>query len=426
MRRLPRDNALDSSFAWLADPYGFVGKRCDRLGTDLFEARIALRRTICMRGREAVELFYDPRRFVRHGALPEALLATLYGHGGVQTLDGAAHAHRKALFTRLLSAQRSEHLAEHVARAWKQAAEDWQGRRRVVLYDEAQQLLARAACAWAGVPLAPHEVPRRARQLAALFDSAATLQHLRARAAREACELWLSALVQDVRNGTREAPRESALDAVARFREPDGQPLSPRVAAVELLNLLRPAVAVSVFVVFAAHALHEYPQWVATVQRGRPEDLEVFVQEVRRFYPFVPAVLARSRAEFEWRGWSFRQGRRVMLDLYGTNHDPRLWEAPDEFRPERFRGVVPDPSGFVPQGGGDVNRQHRCPGEGVTVALMRLAVDWLARRLGYDVPAQDLRLDMGRLPALPRSRFIIQDVTPIPQSAWPSFAFTPS
>ena len=34
--------------------------------------------------------------------------------------------------------------------------------------------------------------------------------------------------------------------------------LDPRIAAVELLNILRPTVAVSVFITFTAHALHQF------------------------------------------------------------------------------------------------------------------------------------------------------------------------
>src|SRR3546814_15474251 len=90
--------------------------------------------------------------------------------------------------------------------------------------------------------------------------------------------------------------------------------LSPRVAAVELLNILRPTVAVSVFITFTAHALHQLP---ACRQNLQADDgyLECFVQEVRRFYPFFPAVMAHVRRDFEWKGYRFPRGRRVVLDL---------------------------------------------------------------------------------------------------------------
>jgi fatty-acid peroxygenase len=423
---MPRDDAFDSTLALLADPYCFISKRCERLHSDLFQARIMLRRTVCMSGPKAAELFYDRRRFIRQGAAPEPLRATLFGKGAVQTLDGDAHQRRKAMFMSLVTPERVALLANEVAEGWRQAATDWhRSQRRVVLYGAAQRLLTRAVCAWAGVPLPEQDVRLRARQLSALFDEAASLHHLRSRAARRQAEQWLAGLVDDVRAGRLRPLAGSALEVIATHRSLDGTLLPPRLAAAELLNVLRPTVAVSAFIVFAAHALHEYPQSLALLQRGDARDIEHFVQEVRRFYPFFPAVVARSREEFEWEGYSFRQGQRVMLDLYGTNHDPRAWNAPHEFRPERFRGHAPGAFEFVPQGGGDAQQHHRCPGEGVAVALMKVSVEFLARRLGYEVPPQDLRINFARLPALPHSHFVMRDVTPLPNNAWGHFAFTP-
>jgi cytochrome P450 len=65
--------------------------------------------------------------------------------------------------------------------------------------------------------------------------------------------------------------------------------------------------------------------------------VEHFVQEVRRYYPFFPMVGGRARADFEWRGRRFAKGTWMLLDLYGTNHDPRSWEQPYSFVPVRFR-----------------------------------------------------------------------------------------
>ena len=75
-----------------------------------------------------------------------------------------------------------------------------------------------------------------------------------------------------------------------------------------------------------------------------------------------------------------------MLDLYGTDHDPRCWEEPALFHPERFQGCVEDPFDFIPQGGGEYERGHRCPGEGITIAPLRVALEFLTRRLEYEVP----------------------------------------
>jgi len=203
--------------------------------------------------------------------------------------------------------------------------------------------------------------------------------------------------------------RGTALHSIATFRDERGECLAPRVAAVELLNVLRPTVAISVYVACVAHALQAHPEARMRIADGEPGYLAAFVQEVRRYYPFFPAVAARVRRDFEWRGLRFATGTRAMLDLYGTNHDPRAWAVPHAFRPERFRGREADPYEFVPQGGGLHGGGHRCPGEWITVALTKVAAEFLATRLRYALPPQDLALDWARLPSLPKSG-VVMDV----------------
>ena len=179
------------------------------------------------------------------------------------------------------------------------------------------------------------------------------------------------------------------------------------MAAVELINLLRPTVAVARFVTFAALGLHDHPECRGKLLAGDEAYLELFVQEVRRFYPFFPLVGGRVRKPFEWRGHRFEKGARVLHDLYGTNHDTRIWEEPGLFRPERFHGWDRSPFTFIPQGGGDHFSNHRCPGEWMTFELMKRAVSLLTTAMHYNVPEQNL----SRMPAIPKSRFVITNVS---------------
>lgn len=126
--------------------------------------------------------------------------------------------------------------------------------------------------------------------------------------------------------------------------------------------------------------------------------------------PFFPMTAARVARDFEWRGHHFPEGRRVVLDLHGTDHDPRLWERPEEFRPERFIGRDPDAYSLIPQGGGDHFEGHRCAGEWITEDLMKVSVTALTRWMNYSVPAQELRIHPWRAPAIPKSRFIVTQV----------------
>jgi fatty-acid peroxygenase len=365
-----------------------------------------------MLGKEAAELISDPARFMRSGAAPRRIKKTLLGRGAVQGLDGAAHHHRKAMFMSLMTdeniARLTSIMAEHLgARVRVLAPDD-----RVTLYGEMQELLTRSVCAWAGVPLEEREVQWRTAQLSALFDRAGAVgpAYLWARLARIQAESWCRDLIRKARLRRLQPSEESALFTIAWHRDPCGALLDTNTAAVELLNILRPVVAVSVYIVFVALALHEHP---AVQERLRTEDsfVDAFVHEVRRFYPFFPFIGALTRCDFEWSGYRFPRGTRVLLDLYGTNHDRRIWDDPSAFRPERFHGKDVGIFGFIPQGPGDYFVNHRCPGEALTIELMKLAARFLSSAIEYQVPRQDLRLDWRRLPALPRSRFVLTGIT---------------
>jgi fatty-acid peroxygenase len=403
----------DHSLALALDPYRYIARRCRQLGADAFETRLLGQRTICMSGPRAAQLFYDPQRFQRQGAAPEPLKSTLFGHGAVQGLDGPAHRRRKSLFMMLVGPAHVAELAALVEAGWARRVAGW-GPAPVVLYREAQAVLTEAVCAWAGVPLADGERALRTGQLVSLFDDAGSWRHLRARWRRQRAQQWSAGLVRAVRSGRLAVPARPdgsprALALVAHASDHDGRLLPEKIAAVELLNVLRPTVAVSVFIVQALHALHHHPQWRQPLLAGDAVASDCFMQEVRRFYPFFPAAVARARADFDWGGVRFGAGQRVMLDLYGTNHDPSSWAQPHLFRPQRFLERMPGLFDFIPQGGGEAALGHRCPGEGLALAVMTASVRALAA-LEWSLPRQDLHIDMHRLPALPRSGFVLCDV----------------
>lgn len=413
MPEIPRDSLPESTLALMRDPYRFISKRCERYRSDFFETTLMFERTLCMRGREAAALFYSPQRFARAGVAPMWLQKTLFGVGGVQGLDGAAHRHRKQMFMSLMTPERIERLAHITSEYWRVALGKWVRQKRVVLYPELREILTRAVCDWAGVPLAESEVKLRTYQLTAMFDQAAAigLGHFLSRRARRQAEQWIADVIEAIRAGRYEPPEQSAAHVIAWHRDASGALLDRHTAAVELINVLRPTVAVSVYMTFVAVALHQYPTCRQRLRTGETEYAEAFVQEVRRFYPFFPLVMAQVRDDFAWKGYHFQKGTKVALDLYGTNHNARIWKEPEAFRPERFLGWDGDPYSLIPHGGGDHHRGHRCPGEWITIALMQATLRFLTTRIAYNVPAQDLTIDYRRLPALPRSRFILRNVS---------------
>ena len=174
---------FDSTLHFLRRPYDFVNTVCSRTGGNMFETRLLLRRTVCLRGEAAAEMFYDKARMSRDGAMPEPVRATLTGKGGVQGLDGERHLRRKEMFVSLLTQERVEALGEKFEKMWLAQLPAWTRESQVIFYEALHPILAEAVCDWAGVPLPAEERIKRTRDLVLLFDRAAALGlgHFRAR-----------------------------------------------------------------------------------------------------------------------------------------------------------------------------------------------------------------------------------------------------
>ncbi len=397
----------ESSLALLREGYTFISSRCDRFGTDLFRTRLMLRPVVCLRGAEAAEFFYGGGRFGRKAAMPRSAQHLLQDAGSVQSLQGPAHRHRKQLFLDLMTKESIERLGQAFDAEWHFARERWRDPGEVVLHNEVRRILTAAACRWTGVPA--DQVGRRARELSLMIDKASAVGPVNwyARWRRRSTEKWAAECIRTIRRSGPAAASDTPAAVIAFHTDEHGNPLSAETAAVELLNLLRPIVAVSRFMVFAAVALQQHPEWKDTLRTGQDADLDCFAQEVRRYYPFFPFVGGTARETLEWKGQTFKAGQWALFDLYGTNHDGRIWKDPESFNPARFRAWRPDPHTLVPQGAGDEAAGHRCPGEDITVDLIRRAIRALAAEAGISVPAQDLSIDLTRMPALPRSGFIL-------------------
>ena len=153
--------------------------------------------------------------------------------------------------------------------------------------------------------------------------------------------------------------------------------------------------------------LHEE---VDDVLGGRPPTLddlpsltltEQIVSEVLRLYPPFWSLGRMVYEPIELGGHSIPPGVTLVVSPLLTQRDPRWFDAPDEFRPQRW---TPDYQeslprfAYIPFGGGP----HKCIGEGFAwmeakIALAELAQRWRARH----VPDHDATM-MPRLSLTPK------------------------
>lgn len=409
---LPKATKLDDTIPLMNEGYLFIKNRCEKLKSSVFETKLVGKKVICISGPEAAKIFYDPNRFERKDALPKRVQKTLTGKDSIQSLDGQAHIHRKHLFMGVLNESSVDQLEELVMQGWLESATTWETEESIVLFNESVYVLTKAACTWAGIPIADVEIESRGMDFASMVSGFGSIGPLysKGKAARKRTEEWLQDVICSVRDGSLIVAEDCVLHAFSFHKNNNEMTLDPQTAAVELINLIRPIVAISTYITFMALALHQHPQYEKLLRNDK-RYFELFVHEVRRLYPFAPFVGAIVKEDFIWEDIQFSKGTTVLLDIYGMNHSNKLYASPNTFKPERFKQGLGDDYHFIPHGGGNPATGHRCPGEGVTVKLMKTTLDFLVHKITYQLPKQEFEFDLGKIPTLPKSKIILNNIS---------------
>jgi len=411
-KQVPHINKIEGMTSFMKDGYEFIQNKSSEYKADVFETSFLGQKIVCMHGNDAAKVFYNRELFQRGGAIPKRIQRTLTGEKAIHTLDGEEHIHRKLFFMSLMTPIHEKELVNLVSERLESSIIKWMNSKEIVLLDEMANILCWSVCQWAGVPLSDSEIESRAEDLLSMVDGFGAIgpRHWKGSRTRNKTENWIREIIEDLRQDKIKTKKESALYQIAFYRDVDGKLLSPQMAAIEVINAIRPVIAISIYITFAALSLYKYPECKNKLLTNDSNYYEMFTQEIRRYYPFAPFLGAKVKRDFIWKQYRFKKGMLVLLDIYGNNHDPRIWESPDEFKPERFKDWEDDLFTFIPQGGGDPTKGHRCSGERITIEILKTTVDFLLNRIEYDVPQQDLSYSLLRIPTFPESGFIITNI----------------
>lgn len=379
------------------------------------KARLLKKEVIAIYGKEAAKKFYDPRNFKREGAMPKLVLKTLFGEDGVQTLDGNAHEHRKTIFMNLMTPERMEAYHRILDKNLTQKMDQQQG--EFELFDVAKDVLFRSICEWSGIDLSKinkKEVEQLAEYQISMISSAVTnpTTHIKGIENRKKSEKWAQSLIEKARTSPVAGKEDVALYAFANATDDQGELLPIEVAAVELLNVIRPTVALTVWIALMGHALFSRPDIYQRLHAEFDQLQDSFIQEMRRYYPFFPMLPAFAKQDVEVDGYLITKDSWVVLDLYGTNHDERMIETPEVFRISRYLGKEKHISydeeyEMIAQGGGKFEAMHRCAGEWITLHTLRVFSDQLVNKYQFSVPEQDWTIPMNQFPTYPKSKAIL-------------------
>jgi hypothetical protein len=95
--------------------------------------------------------------------------------------------------------------------------------------------------------------------------------------------------------------------------------------------------------------------------------LQCVVKETLRLRPVGPVIPAHEAMEdCTVGGYRVRRGTMILVNAWAIHRDASLWDAPEEFRPERFLGRDAVTTPMLPFGLG----RRRCPGEGLAMRLV--------------------------------------------------------
>ena len=106
------------------------------------------------------------------------------------------------------------------------------------------------------------------------------------------------------------------------------------------------------------------------------------IQETLRYYPSVYVTLREAEGDDEFAGYHIPAETQFVVNIRGLHRDPRYWDEPERFWPERFGGdeIVPNHKfAFIPFLAGP----KKCIGDSFAMMEMRLVVPTILQRLRF-------------------------------------------
>lgn len=123
--------------------------------------------------------------------------------------------------------------------------------------------------------------------------------------------------------------------------------------------------------------------------------LHAIILETLRIYPAGPlSVPHESSEDTVLGGYNVPRGTMLLLNLWAIQNDPKSWDEPSKFKPERFEGLAEGGTrqGFklMPFSSG----RRGCPGEGMAMRVMGLALGSLIQCLDWERVNGEEMVDM--------------------------------
>jgi cytochrome P450 len=184
--------------------------------------------------------------------------------------------------------------------------------------------------------------------------------------------------------------RTDILSLLLLARDEDGNEMTDAELRDELVTLLLAGhETTATAVAWAVERLVRHPAKLARLvseidANEGDEYMQAVIAETLRVRPVVPMVVRVLQQPLTVGGRELPVGARVVPSIYLTNRNPRVYESPAEFMPERFLHRPPETFSWIPFGGGI----RRCIGASFATLEMKLILSTMLGELSPSLPAR--------------------------------------
>ncbi|KAI5333557.1 hypothetical protein L3X38_023689 [Prunus dulcis] len=116
-------------------------------------------------------------------------------------------------------------------------------------------------------------------------------------------------------------------------------------------------------------------------------ELKAVIKETLRLHPSIPLLLPRlSTQDAQINGYDIKANTQVIVNAWKIGRDPKSYNKPEEFEPERFLDSAIDYKGnyfhYIPFGA----VRRGCPGIQFAMAVQEIALANLVHKFDWALP----------------------------------------
>jgi len=202
----------------------------------------------------------------------------------------------------------------------------------------------------------------------------------------------VDSLIADSRADPALAERSDVLALLLQAHYENGEPISDRDIADELLTLVASGHETTASsMAWAVERLRRHPQLLSRlteeVDAGGSELRQATISEVQRTRPVLDATVRCTKTRIRLGDWVIPENTKLILSIRLIHESGDSFPEAASFNPDRFVGGVPKPMAWIPFGGG----VNRCVGAAFAHMETDITLRTMLRELRFaptDAPAE--------------------------------------